>query len=95
MDRHSTSQVNRRSSLLAALGFVSFVGCGPRQADILLLNGRVYTLAWDDPAPDGKPAANAPYGPDGWHPDAEAVASPRQTPPMDQTAGTPTQKPWR
>ncbi len=74
MDRHSTSQVIRRSILLAALGFVSFVGCGPRQADILLLNGRVYTLAWDDPAPDGKPAANAPYGPDGWHPDAEAVA---------------------
>ena len=24
------------------------------------MNGRVYTLAWDEPAPDGTPAANAP-----------------------------------
>jgi predicted amidohydrolase YtcJ len=44
-------------------------------ADVLFLNARVYTLGWDEPAPDGTPAANAPYAPaTGWHPDAEAVA---------------------
>jgi predicted amidohydrolase YtcJ len=43
-------------------------------ADLLLLNGRVYTLAWDDPSPDGTPAANAPRSANGFRPDAEAVA---------------------
>jgi hypothetical protein len=38
-------------------------------ADLVLVNGRVYTLAWDEPATDGTPAASP-----GWHPDAEAVA---------------------
>jgi predicted amidohydrolase YtcJ len=42
--------------------------------DVLLFNARVYTLAWDEPDLEGKPAANAPYSPDGWHPDAEALA---------------------
>lgn len=64
--------------LLAAL----LVGCsrpegtqaaaGP--ADLLLINARVYTLAWDDPARDGTPASNAPRDAGGWHPDAQAVA---------------------
>lgn len=43
-------------------------------ADTLLTNGRVYTFAWDDPAADGTPAANAPHTAEGWRPDAEAVA---------------------
>ncbi len=44
-------------------------------ADLILHNARVYTLAWDDPAGDGTPAANAPYDDgDGWRPDAQAVA---------------------
>lgn len=43
-------------------------------ADTLLVNGRVYTFAWDEPAVDGTPAAGAPHGPDGWRPDAEALA---------------------
>ena len=47
-------------------------GSGP--ADLLLLNGRVYTLGWDDPAGDGTPANNAPRDESGWHPDAQAVA---------------------
>src|SRR5262245_14345996 len=41
-------------------------------ADLLLTNGRVYTLAWDDPAPDGTPAASAPRSAGVLHPDAEA-----------------------
>jgi predicted amidohydrolase YtcJ len=43
-------------------------------ADLLLTNGRVYTLAWDDPAPDGTPAASAPRSAGVFHPDGEAVA---------------------
>jgi len=43
-------------------------------ADLLLVNGNVYTLSWDDPRPDGTPAANAPHGPTGWKGDADAVA---------------------
>ena len=43
-------------------------------ADLLLVNGRVYTLSWDEPGRDGTPAANAPRSAAGFHPDAEAVA---------------------
>lgn len=42
-------------------------------AQLILTNARVYTLTWDDPDLEGHPAHDAPYGPDGWHPDAEAV----------------------
>jgi predicted amidohydrolase YtcJ len=42
-------------------------------ADLILTNGRVYTLRWDEPAPDGTLAEDAPR--DGvWQPDASAVA---------------------
>ncbi len=56
---------------------VAAVACGPgeRAADLILTNGRVYTLAWGEPAPDGTPAEDAPLGDDGgWGPDAGAVA---------------------
>lgn len=43
-------------------------------ADLIVTRGRVYTFRWDEPAPDGTPAANAPHSADGWSPDAEAVA---------------------
>ena len=43
-------------------------------ADLVVTNGRVYTLTWPDPAPDGTPSAAAPHDDDGWHPDAAAVA---------------------
>ena len=42
-------------------------------ADLVLL-GRVYTLTWDEPSPEGKPAAKAPFADGAWHPDAEAIA---------------------
>lgn len=71
-----------------ALGFLGLLlltlACGPAEkgpdatveptADLLIVNGKVYTFAWDEPAADGTPAPDAPYGPDGWSPDAEAVA---------------------
>jgi predicted amidohydrolase YtcJ len=46
----------------------------PNPADIILTNGRVYTFTWDDPAPDGTPAENAPRTDSGWQPEAEAIA---------------------
>jgi hypothetical protein len=54
------------------------VSCAPPApkeiADLILTNGRVYTLSWDEPAPDGTPSASAPRGPDGWRPDGDTVA---------------------
>jgi predicted amidohydrolase YtcJ len=44
------------------------------RADLILMNARVYTLGWSEPAGDGTPAASAPHGPAGWTPDAQAVA---------------------
>ena len=51
-------------------------GTGPRaiEAELILTNARVYSLSWDDPDGEGKPAAGAPWQADGWQPDAEAVA---------------------
>ena len=43
-------------------------------ADVVIVNGRVYTLAWGEPSPEGTPAADAPRSGAGWRPDAEAVA---------------------
>lgn len=70
---------------LLALGCVAVFGCAPQQdagsadstdvqADLVVTHGRVYTLAWGEPAADGTPATDAPHGADGWRPDAEAVA---------------------
>jgi predicted amidohydrolase YtcJ len=62
--------------LSATLAFL-MGGCTspPAPADLILQNGRVYTLSWSDPAPDGTPSPDAPFDPStGWHPDAEAVA---------------------
>ena len=44
-----------------------------KPADLILVNARVYTLDWDDPAPDGTLSSGAPRGERGWHPDADAV----------------------
>jgi len=60
--------------------FAAHAACTPERkppenpADLILTHGRVYTFAWDDPAPDGTPAANAPHDESGWQPGAEAVA---------------------
>jgi predicted amidohydrolase YtcJ len=43
-------------------------------ADLVLTNGRVYTLSWPDPDPEGRPAAGAPHDANGWRPDADTVA---------------------
>ena len=43
-------------------------------ADLILTNGKVYSYTWDDPGPDGSPAADAPLQDGQWQPDAAAVA---------------------
>jgi predicted amidohydrolase YtcJ len=74
--RDSSIGCSRHAALLLFAAFVpNLAACGPEPADLLLVDARVYTLAWGDPAPDGTPAADAPYAPDrGWRPDAQAVA---------------------
>jgi len=61
-----------------AIGASSLAACSRAPevapADTLLVNGHVYTFSWDEPAPDGAPAASAPHAADGWRPDSEAVA---------------------
>jgi predicted amidohydrolase YtcJ len=59
---------------LAAGSWVVWGAGAEPPADLLLLNGRVYTLAWSEPSADGTPATDAPRSAQGWHPDAEAVA---------------------
>jgi predicted amidohydrolase YtcJ len=57
--------------------FFLFSGCQPNPepgADLVLINGQVYTLAWGEPSVDGTMAGDAPHDDAGWHPDAEAVA---------------------
>ncbi len=68
-----------RLLLMFAAGIIGVMfptGCALKQsaADLLLVNARVYTLDWGEPAFDGSPADDAPVGADGWYPDAEAVA---------------------
>ena len=65
---------HRSTALLAATLLLAACG-GTPPADLILTDARVYTFAWDQPARDGTPAANAPWSEgEGWHPDAEAVA---------------------
>lgn len=63
--------------------FAAVPGCAqdfePPVADLVLRNGRVYTLDWGEPRRDGTPAADAPHDANGWHPDATAVAVERGT----------------
>ena len=44
------------------------------KADLILENGNLYSLSWDEPSLEGVPAANAPYSNGTWAPDGEAVA---------------------
>ncbi len=60
----------RCSALLLVIGALQ---AGAQPADLILTNARVYTLSWDEPARDGRPAPNAPHAAAGWRPEAEAV----------------------
>jgi predicted amidohydrolase YtcJ len=70
------------NTLLATVFLIILTGCGqdPAEvseaggADLILINGRVYTLTWDEPGRDGAVMPDAPHDGTGWHPDAEAIA---------------------
>jgi predicted amidohydrolase YtcJ len=70
-----------RGLVLASL--VSIAACGPDPesvsdaggADLILTNGRVYTLRWGEPTADGAASPDAPVTDLGWQPDAEAVVT--------------------
>ncbi len=73
----------RQLSLFTIIVMLAFVaGCaqGPddvsstESASLILTNARVYTLTWDEAAPDGTVTPDAPHDESGWHPDAEAIA---------------------
>ena len=65
------------------IGALWLAGCGqdPAEvssdggADLILTNGRVYTMNWEEPSPDGTAGADAPLTDTGWQPDAEAVVT--------------------
>jgi len=45
----------------------------PLQSDLILHNAKVYSLNWQEPSLTGQPANDAPYGKNGWQPDAQAI----------------------
>ncbi|MCC3862143.1 amidohydrolase [Pseudemcibacter aquimaris] len=71
--------IKKLGTILISMGLVA---CGSEQtatpdveaADMILMNGHVYSLSWDEPSVEGVPAANAPYSNGTWTPDGEAVA---------------------
>jgi predicted amidohydrolase YtcJ len=67
--------MNTPRAVIAASLFAAALSCGgSAAADLLLVNGRVYTLNWPDPDVEGRPAAGAPHDAGGWHPDADTIA---------------------
>ncbi len=67
-----------RILLLLMLGLLT-AACSPKReavepADLLLVNGNVYTLNWPEPALDGAADSRAPRLDGRWHGDAQALA---------------------
>ena len=61
---------------VAVLG-VCLVSCAEPplpSADLILVNGRIYTLRWAEPDGFGSISGEAPRGVNGWHPDVEAIS---------------------
>ena len=69
--------MNHSRIIAAALLASLLAGCGGDKseagADLVLTNGRVYTLDWKEAAGDGTLQSAAPHDGNGWQPDAEAV----------------------
>ena len=64
-----------RSIIALSLLAAGILSCAHQAtADLVLVNARVYTLAWPEPDPEGRPAAGAPHDTSGWRPDADAIA---------------------
>tara|TARA_Y100000031_G_scaffold152311_1_gene195225 strand:+ start:1095 stop:2852 length:1758 start_codon:yes stop_codon:yes gene_type:complete len=70
-------RIRKLSLLILTVVFVgTMLSCeeDSRYADLILLNGNVYTFSWPDPDRDGNPARSAPVENGRWYADAEAVA---------------------
>lgn len=70
-------RIRKLSLLILMIVFVGMTfSCekDSRYADLILLNGNVYTFSWPDPDRDGNPARRAPFENGRWYADAEAVA---------------------
>tara|TARA_R110002049_G_scaffold25557_10_gene89695 strand:- start:1329 stop:3077 length:1749 start_codon:yes stop_codon:yes gene_type:complete len=66
----------KATHLALLLFFTALAACTEKSADtadLILINGRVYTLDWPQAAPDGPLHHSAPHDQHGWHPDAEAI----------------------
>lgn len=71
--KHLQRLVLLAACALAACGSDSERELADEGADLILVNARVYSMRWDDPAGDGSLDADAPRE-RGWRPDASAVA---------------------
>lgn len=76
-----------RFKFLVLSCFVALAGCSGESsttpsvvtepalsADLILENGRLYSMSWSEPSTEGNPAADAPYADGAWSPDAQAIA---------------------
>ncbi len=67
---HSASRWAPLATAILVLAGGCQSSAGP---SLILYDARVYTLAWADPDPDGRPAPDAPFDGERWTPDAAAV----------------------
>ena len=70
---HAGGALLVKVALLAASEKPAATGDSP-VADLVLTNGRVYSLRWQDPNTEGVPAPDAPFANGTWTPDAAAIA---------------------
>ena len=67
--------ITRLLALALWLPLLTSAACTKQEpADLLLVNARAYTMSWDEPDREGRPAKNAPLDGTTWRPDAEAIA---------------------
>jgi hypothetical protein len=68
----------RGLTFLILFVYLAHAGCYPstteQTAELLIVNGNVYTLSWGEPDLDGIPSVDAPHSAAGWKADGEAVA---------------------
>ena len=63
----------RNQSLSNAIERGKTVPIASSSSDLILINGQIYSFAWDEPSVDGGPAKNAPVQDGIWSPEFEAV----------------------
>ncbi len=87
-NRTKTLPINISSCVLimCAVAVVVLGGCSQQtepvvinvstqvKADLILTNGKFYSLNWPEPSMDGLPDIGAPHDQTGWHPDADSLA---------------------